>query len=110
MSDDILDSTPAAPAKKKAKAKVKAKPAKAKAKTKAASDSMGRPPSAETAERRKKVLQAARAKNGVSNIVLAEKLGVTTAQSQSVCRPLVVAGELKMKKDKETGRVVYVAA
>lgn len=93
----------------KAKAKPEAKPA-AKVKAKTADATMGRPASELTLERRKKVLQFAKAKNGVDNVTLAEKLGCTTAQSQMVCRSLIAAGKLKMAKDRETGRVTYRAA
>ncbi len=109
-TDPLLDDAPAPKAAKKAKpAKAKAKPA-AKAKAEKKEGSMGRPASEQTLERRKKVLQFAKAKNGVENVALAEKLGCTTAQSQMICRSLVAAGKLKMAKDRETGRVTYRAA
>lgn len=110
-TDPLLEDAPkAAKAKGNGKAKAKAKP-KAKAKTKTAGDStMGRPASEQTIERRKKVLQFAKAKNGIDNVSLAEKLNCTTAQSQMVCRSLIATGKLKMTKDRETGRVTYRAA
>ena len=113
--DPLLeDSPPKTKAKGKTKAKAKgkstAKPVvKAKA-VKSDDATMGRPASELTVERRKKVLQFAKAKNGVDNVSLAEKLGCTTAQSQMVCRSLVATGKLKMAKDRETGRVTYRAA
>jgi hypothetical protein len=114
-TDPLLEDAPkAVKAKGNGKAKAKAtkpaaKPAKAKAKT-AGDATMGRPASEQTLERRKKVLQFAKAKNGIDNVALAEKLGCTTAQSQMVCRTLVSTGKLKMAKDRETGRVTYRAA
>jgi hypothetical protein len=101
---------PAAPKKAKPKAKAKVKPeVKTKAKKPASNASFGRPASDETQGYRKKALQFAKAKNGVDNVSLAEKLGVTTAKSQSIVRPLVAAGQLKLAKDKATGRVTYQA-
>jgi hypothetical protein len=123
MLEDAATPKAATPkAKRKVKAKAKANgndattkvktTAKAKAapKAKSADGTMGRPASEATVERRKKVLQFAKAKNGIDNISLAEKLGCTTAQSQMVCRALVNAGKLKMAKDKLTGRVTYRVA
>ena len=114
-TDPLLEDAPKAKGNGKAKAKAKApkgKVAKAvKAKAKAPADGgMGRPASEATMEKRKKVLQFAKAKNGIDNISLAEKLGCTTAQSQMVCRTLVTSGKLKMTKDRDTGRVTYRAA
>jgi len=89
----------------------KAPKAKAKGKkAKAEKGAVGRPASEKTQEMRKKIVQLARNKNGVANIDLAEKLGLTTAQSQTIARPLVSAGEIKLVKDKASGRVVYRAA
>lgn len=107
MSDEDLLGTEKPPAKKKVSKKAAAKPVKAK---KAKAEKSGRPVSAAVAERQKEAIKAAKLKNGVANIDLAKRLGVSTAASQSVCRPLVAAGVLKMQKDKETGRVVYRAA
>jgi hypothetical protein len=101
--DPLLDD--AKPAKKSVK-----KPAKAPAKKAEASNVMGRPASETTQERRKLAMRLAKNKNGVDNVTLAGKLGVTTAQSQTVCRALVAAGQLKVTKDRETGRVTYRAA
>lgn len=87
----------------KEKTKVKGKKAKAKAKGKT-----GRPLKATTQERRTKILTLA--KKPVTNTELAEKLGVSTAKSQSFCRPMVAEGLLKMVKDQDTARVTYQAA
>lgn len=89
----------------KPKKKVKAK--KAKVEKKAKSTVTGRPISAETQEARKKILSLGKRKDGVTNIEMAEALEVTTASSQSLARPLVQAGQLKMFKSKENGRVIY---
>jgi hypothetical protein len=67
----------------------------------------GRPITAETVEARKRILQMGKRKDGVTNIEMAQELEVTTATSQSLARPLVVAGQLKMFKSKENGRVIY---
>lgn len=107
-ADPLLDDT-----KSKKKKKGKKSAGKKQKVKKAASNgeaSIGRPASDLTVERRKKVLKYAQAKDGVTNIALAEKLDCTTAQSQTVCRSLVAAGKLKMVKDKESGRVVYKAS
>lgn len=110
--EDILDDDGGeggaveAPAKKKkASPKKKAAP-KAKAAKKEAGTT-GRPPADDTLERRKKVIQLGKRKDGIANIDLAQALQVSTAQSQSICRPLIAVGQLKMTKDKATGRVVY---
>lgn len=105
METDLLDDT----AKEEnevsePKKKVKAKKPKAEKKAKGPT---GRPVSEETAEARKKILQLGKRKDGVTNIEMAEALEVTTAASQSLARPLVVAGQLKMFKSKENGRVIY---
>lgn len=113
-ADALLDDSPStkkAKAVKKGAAKAKAKVAKKAAKAAKNGDgSMGRPASEQTIERRKKVMQYAKAKDGIDNVSLAEKLGCTTAQSQTVCRSLVAAGKLKLNKDRQTGRVTYKVA
>lgn len=67
----------------------------------------GRPPSEKTLDARKRILQFGRRQDGITNIELAQQLEVTTAASQSLARPLVAAGRLKLIKDKENGRIVY---
>jgi hypothetical protein len=87
------------------KATKKAK--KPKAEKKAGNGSTGRPISEDTAEARKKILKLGGRKDGITNIDLAQELEVTTAASQSLARPLVQTGQLKMFKSKENGRVIY---
>ncbi len=101
MSDDLLDET-TTPKEKSVK--------KAKKKSEAKNGSQGRPASTETQELRARALKLAKRKNGIANIELAGELGVKTAQSQAILRPLVAAGTVKLVKDKETKRVVYQAA
>lgn len=85
----------------------KVKPKKKGKKVKAKGGKTGRPLKATTQERRKKIL--ALAKKPVTNLQLAEKLGVNTAKSQSFARPMVKEGLLKMVKDADTARVTYQA-
>lgn len=66
----------------------------------------GRPASKETIDQRKKILRVA--KNGITNVDLAEKLGVTTAKSQSLAKPLVNKGLLEVERDGT--RVLYRTA
>lgn len=62
----------------------------------AAKQQPGRPVSKETKAIRKKILRFA--KKGITNPDLAKKLGVTTMQSQSMCKPLVKSGDLEISK------------
>lgn len=70
----------------------------------------GRPASEATLERRKTALRLARSKKGVQNTDLAEKLEISTAQSQAICRALVAQGKLEPRKDPKSGRVTYFRA
>lgn len=88
--------------KPKKKAKVKKPKAEKKAK-----GTTGRPISEKTIEARKKILSLGKRKDGVTNIEMAAALEVKTAASQSLARPLVISGQLKMLKSKENGRVQY---
>lgn len=97
-----IEETPEVSEKPKKKGKAKAKKVKAEKK-----GATGRPVSPETVEHRKKILQLGKRKDGVTNIEMAEALEVTTAASQSLARPLVQSGQLKMYKSKENGRVQY---
>lgn len=99
-STDILDDAPAAKSNGKSNGKKRALKKKL---------VMGRPVSKATATRREKILTLAKGPKGVDNITLAKKLGCSTAQSQTVCRALVNLGQLKMAKDKASGRVSYKA-
>lgn len=99
---DILDDAPAT-TKSNGKGSGKKKALKKKL-------TMGRPVSKATASKREKILTLAKGAKGIDNITLAKKLGCTTAQSQTVCRALVNLGQLKMAKDKASGRVSYKAA
>ena len=81
---------------------------KAKGKKSKGTGKTGRPLKATTQELRKKILTIT--KKAVSNTVLAEKLGVSTAKSQSYARPMVKEGLLKAEKDPDTARVTYQAA
>jgi hypothetical protein len=98
-SADILDDAPAAKSKNNGKKRALKKKLV-----------MGRPVSKATANRREKILSLAKGAKGIDNITLAQKLGISTAQSQTVCRALVNLGELKMAKDKASGRVSYKTA
>jgi predicted ArsR family transcriptional regulator len=83
------------------------KKAKAKKMKKASNGAKGRPVSEATTEARKKILSLGKRKDGVTNIEMAEALDVSTAASQSLAKPLVLGGQLKMFKSKENGRVIY---
>lgn len=63
----------------------------------------GRPASPETLAQRKQILRLA--KKPISNVELAAKLGVTTAKSQSLAKPLVAKGLLTAERG--VGRVTY---
>lgn len=92
---------------KKGKKVAKKVAKKAKGDKKSKGGKTGRPLKESTQDRRKAILGFT--KKPVTNTVLAEKLGVTTAKSQSYARPMVKEGLLKAAKDPDTFRVTYVA-
>ena len=97
---DVLDDTPSEKSKSNGKKRVLKKKKLV----------MGRPVSKATASRREKILSLAKGPKGIDNISLAKKLGISTAQSQTVCRAMIAQGQLKMAKDKGSGRISYKAA
>lgn len=105
--DDLLSSDTTSEETEVTETKKKVKAKKPKAEKKASNGTKGRPISSETVEARKKILKLGSRKDGVTNIEMAEALEVTTAASQSLARPLVQGGQLKLYKSKENGRVIY---
>lgn len=71
---------------------------------------IGRPTSKDNEDVKKKILVAAKKAGGATNVSLSQILKIPTGRTQALCRPMVAGGFLKMKKDKETGRVTYVAS